>query len=691
MAYRLGIDIGGTFTDLVLVNDEDHKIYFGKTLTTYPDPTLGIISGVDEILNTHDKNICEVKGIVHGTTLVTNAVIERKGAVTGLVTTKNFEDVLEIGREMRYDIYDIFITMPKPLVPGDLRVGVTERVNHIGQIIQKMDENDLIEQVNKLTNKGIKSLAISFLHSYINPEHEKKAEQIIQKYFPDLYISVSSDIMPEIREYERTSASVMNAYVQPLATDYLKNLESRLKYLGFQGQLHIMDSAGRLTSVDGAAKYPVQLLESGPAGGTMAGVYFGELTQKRDILTFDMGGTTAKASVIKNLEPTITHHFEAAREKRFKKGSGLPVRIPVVDMIEIGAGGGSIAHLNHLGLLTVGPESASSVPGPACYDREGRLPTVTDADLVLGYLNPVYFLGGTMRLNVERAKDSIEEFIAKPLNISIEEAAWGIHRVVNENMANAARVHVIEKGLDPRHFSMMAFGGAGPVHSFHTSRLLYSPELIIPSGAGVLSALGFLVSPIAKEEICSYVSVLSDINWKVLNEKIKLITDKAVTFVKDCATDQDKISTTLSCEMRYIGQGHEIAVKIPFTFLNKESEPQLKQLFESAYEKQYGRIINNMKIEAITWRVLAHGPKAKLKIEQSVIGDSQILHKGNRKVFWGKQYEDTPVYNRYALKTGDILEGPCIIEEFESTTVVGHAASVTTDEYKNIIIQNHYL
>jgi N-methylhydantoinase A len=582
--------------------------------------------------------------------------------------------------------------MPKPLIPAELRLSINERMDKGGQIISKINKEEIRACLQKLVDQDVKSVAVCYLHSYVNDEHELVTKTVIEEEFPSLYYTLSSEVMPEIREYERSSATAMNAYVQPIATEYLSTLKLRLKDHGFEKKIYIMDSAGRLTTLEGAAKFPIQLLESGPAGGTMATVYIGEMIGKRDLLAFDMGGTTAKASLIKDAEPSITHHFEAAREKRFKKGSGLPVRIPVVDMIEIGAGGGSIAYINNLGLLTVGPESASSHPGPACYGLGGENPTVTDADLVLGYLNPSYFLGGTMKLDVELAKQSIKNKIADPLGISVEEAAWGIHRVVNENMASAARVHIVEKGLDPRSFSMIAFGGAGPVHAFHTARLLYGTELIVPSGAGVLSAFGFLVSPVAKEEILTYVSTLDDINWSVLNQKIDALIQTSMKFVTSVGVDPTNIMTTISCDMRYRGQGHEINIKIPQDHLNASSISNIKSNFESAYERLYGRIIKDMDIEFITWRILFSGPKAKLNPSQSIIGDQSTLLKNKRMVYWGNSsgYIETPVYNRYAMGQGLIIEGPCIIEEFESTTVVGENATATIDEYKNIIIKNYY-
>ncbi len=683
---KLGIDIGGTFTDLVLLDNTNGMLYFGKTLTTYPDPTLGILNGVNELFQQHSKSIKNVSTLVHGTTLVTNAVIERKGAKTALLTTKGFEDVLEIGREMRYDIYDIFITMPKPLVPKALRKGVTERIDKQGKILTKLAMEEVEKTLIAFQKNGVQSVAISLLHSYSNTKHEKQIGELLKRKFPKFTYSLSCEVMPEIREYERTSATAMNAYVQPLTDQYLKNLNVNLQALGFYGIIHIMNSAGRLTTVEGARKTPVHLLESGPAGGTMAGVYFGKLIGKKDLVTFDMGGTTAKASMIRNLQPEITNHFEAAREKRFKKGSGLPVRIPVIDMIEIGAGGGSIAYINHLGLLTVGPESASSLPGPACYDKGGENPTVTDADLILGFLNEDYFLGGTMALKKDKAIAAMKKKIADPLKISVEEAAWGIHRIVNENMANAARVHIIEKGLDPRFFSMLGFGGAGPVHAFNVARLMNAPQLIIPAGAGVLSALGFLVSPVATEEIASYVSTLNKMDWKKVNTIIASMQEKGFAFLLKAGIKSKDGKVAIVSDMRYTGQGHEITIPIPAGKLSENSIAIIEQNFKEEYRLRYGRDIDNIPIESVTWRVLVSGPSPALIPKQAVVGKHSKTLKGKRKVYWGNGYEDTYVYDRYSIESNKKIKGPCIIEEFESTTVVGHNSTVVIDEYKNIVI-----
>ncbi len=685
---KLGIDIGGTFTDLVLMDDTTGKLHFGKTLTTYPDPAVGIMNGIHEILTNFSVNIQDIETLVHGTTLVTNAIIERKEAKTGFITTEGFEDVLEIGREMRYDIYDLFLSMPKPLVPRNLRLGVEERMDKNGQIVTKLSEKSLETVLNRLNTEGVESIGVCLLHAFANPQHEVEIGDFIKKNYPYIYVSLSSEVMPEIREYERSSATAMNAYVQPITDDYLKRLEKQLQDIGFQGVINIMISSGRLTTIDGARKTPIQLLESGPAGGSMAAVFFGKLTHLSHLLAFDMGGTTAKASIIHNYKPEITNHFEAGRVHRFKKGSGLPVRIPVIDMIEIGAGGGSIARVNALGLLTVGPDSAASQPGPACYGRGGTMPTVTDADVVLGYLNPDYFLGGTMKLDVEAARKAIFEHLADPLSISVEAAALGIYRVVNENMANAARVHILEKGLDPRHYSMIAFGGAGPVHAFNVARLVGSPKMLIPVGAGVASALGFLVSPVASEEMTSYVTKINVANWLHINNFITTMEAKGFDFLDRAFVDRATATVERVAEMRYAGQGHEITVTLPNGVLSVESLTEIERRFKAEYELRYQRSIENVPMEAVTWRVVVSGVSPDIEPSQSVQSVSNQYFKGTRAVWFPNQKTaiDCPVYDRYALPVSQNFDGPAIIEEMESTTVIGLNSSFVVDGHRDILV-----
>lgn len=684
---KLGIDIGGTFTDFVLYDEKSEGIFFAKSLTTYPDPTNGIFDGIEELENRFGLDVSKVETIVHGTTLVTNAVIERKGAKTALVSTRGFEDVLEIGRELRYDIYDLFLTMPKPLVSRDLRIGITERVDTHGKVVTPLQKEELSSISELIKREDVQAVAVCLLNSFANVEHEQVIGKYIAEHHPHVSVSLSSNIMPEIREYERSSATAMNAYVQPLTDQYLAELRQRLNNKNFNGQLLIMISNGSLTTLEGAIKIPIHLLESGPAGGSMAGVFIGNKLKYKNLLCFDMGGTTAKASLIHDGTPEITHHFEAGRVKRFKKGSGLPVRIPVIDMIEIGAGGGSIARVNELGLLTVGPDSASSTPGPACYNLGGTEATVTDADLVLGYLNASYFLGGTMKLSREKAVEAIRKTIADPLGISVEEAAMGVHRIVNENMANAARVHILEKGMDPRHFSMMAFGGAGPVHAFGVARLLNAPAMIIPVGAGVASALGFLVSPVAFEKIHSHIKLLEELNWDTVNSFLSEMTELGKEFVKQNSSDKvHEISRVV--DMRYEGQGHEITIDIPDGKLSSDSIEEIKRRFEKEYTLRYSRIISEVPLEMVTWRVQVKGPTPSIDIIQKsdAIDKAEAL-KGQRKVYFQETgYLNCNVYDRYSLTPNEKVNGPAIIEEKESTAIIGLNGSFHLDMDKNIII-----
>ena len=683
---RLGIDIGGTFTDLVLLDEATGAVRLGKTLTTHGDPTDGIVAGMREVLAEAGAAAADVTNVVHGTTLVTNAVIERKGARTGLVTTAGFRDVLEIGRELRYDIYDLDIVMPEPLVPRDLRVGVPERTDAHGRVRQPLDEAALVEAVDGLVEAGVESVAVVFLHSYANDANERRAAEVIKERHPGLYVSPSCDVMPEIREVERSSATAMNAYVQPVADRYLGRLEERLRAEGFDGVLHIVVSSGRLTTVEGARQRPVELLESGPAGGAMAAAYFGREADLDDLLAFDMGGTTAKAALVVDGAPEITTEFEAAHVKRFKKGSGLPVRVPVVDLIEIGAGGGSIASVNALGLLQVGPESAGSEPGPACYGRGGTRPTVTDTDLVLGYLNPDNFLGGAMRLDVDAAREAIGQHLAEPLGLSVEEAALGVHRVVNENMAGAARTHTLSRGHDPRRFTLVAFGGAGPVHAFGVARRLGVGRLFVPVGAGCASALGFLVSPVATERTRSHVAGLADAEWPAINGFLNAMEADALGFLRQSGVTQSE--TLRTAEMRYRGQGHEVAVALPDGPLGPGRLGEIGERFRETYARRYGRGIDDVALESVTWRVVVSGPTPDVEARQQRVGiggDGAPSRNGQgggavptRPVRFPEHDAPVacPVRSRYALRPGEAFDGPAIIEERESTLVVGPGSRV---------------
>mgnify|MGYP003866605529 CR=1 FL=1 len=678
---RLGVDIGGTFTDFVLEDGASGRTWFGKTLTTPHDPGEAIVTGMQSLLADAGVNAADVGTVVHGTTLVTNAVIERRGARTALLATSGFRDVLEIGRELRYDIYDLQLDTPQPLVPRRWCADVPERIDAAGNIVAPLDLVALDTIVTRLVNEGVESMAICFLHAFVNPVHEQRAAAHIRAHWPSLAVCCSSDVLPEIREYERATATVMNAYVLPITEAYLERLAERLRAIGFDGTIYIMLSSGRLTTIDGARAAPVHLLESGPAGGAMAGVHVCRTSQLPDLLTFDMGGTTAKASLIRQYAPQITTHFEAARVRRFKKGSGLPVRVPVIDMIEIGAGGGSIASLDSLGLLRVGPSSAGAEPGPACYGRGGSQPTVTDADLVLGYLDPAYFLGGRLTLDRPAAERAIATHIADPLGISVEDAALGIHRVVNESMANAARVHIIEKGHDPRRFAMLAFGGAGPVHAFQVARLLNLTDCLVPVGAGVASAFGFLAAPVARELVWSALVRLDRVDWRVTTDRLVAMEADGMTFLRQAGVAESSITVARTADMRYVGQGHDISVPVPSGTLDEAAGARIRAAFEQEYKRTYGRLVEQMAVQIVTWRTVVSGPTPVMSSPRSAAATGRGSFKGTRAVRFPElpSRVDCPVHSRTALVSGDVLTGPVLIEEAESTIVIGPRATVVVD------------
>ena len=478
--YRLGCDIGGTFTDFVLVDDETGKFQTNKCLTSPADPSEAVEQGILQLLDQAPGFIGRVSEFIHGTTLVINAIIERKGACTGLITTRGFRDVLELGREIRYDAYDIFAEYPRPLIPRDLRTEVDERITSDGRVIRDLDMQDVRERLAQLQAAGVESVAVCLINSYENPVHEKAIQKCIRDAAPDLSLSISFEVLPQIREYERTCTTATNAYVKPITASYLQKLSDRLATLGFDGQLFIMLSSGGITSLETAREFPVRIIESGPTAAVIASQHYGKLFAIKDMFCFDMGGTTAKSCLIQKGQAGLVSTFEVGRVQRFKKGSGLPIQVPVVDLMEIGAGGGSIAEINRLGLLQVGPQSAGADPGPVCYGQGGEKPTVTDADLTLVYLDPDYFLGGSMPLDKAAAEKAIATKIAAPLGTSAVEAAFGIHDLINETMAAAAKTHIAEKGGNPGLITVSAFGGAGPVHAYGLACKIGAPRILVP-------------------------------------------------------------------------------------------------------------------------------------------------------------------------------------------------------------------
>jgi N-methylhydantoinase A len=686
---KLGIDVGGTFTDFVLLDEESSSFQVGKTLTTPQDPSIGVIEGTKRLLERLEVPFSDVGNTVHGTTLVTNTIIERKGARTGLITTQGWRDTLEIGRDIRYDLYDLFIERPEPLVPRYLRKEVRERIDKDGSVLIELDEEGVRTAAEGLKQEGVVAVGVCLFHSYRNPVHEQRIKEILEREYPEFHVTISSGVAPEIREYERTSTTVANAYVQPLMKRYLASLERQLGDLGLSGNLYIMLSSGGITTVSVSEQFPIRLIESGPAGGAIAARFYGGLIGEQDVISFDMGGTTAKMCLINKGEPSHANDFESARVRRFKKGSGIVLKVPVIEMIEIGAGGGSVAHIDTMGLLKVGPESAGANPGPASYGQGGTEPTVTDADLVLGYLNEGYFLGGEMTLDRGAAERAIMDRVAKPLGMDLLQAAEGIFDVVNENMSSATRIYSAEKGYDPRTYSLLAFGGAGPVHAYALARLLKLRRVVCPLAAGTTSALGFLVAPMSLDFVRSYVSRLNNLDWQHLDSLFRDMEDTGRKMLSEAGVPEGEMRFVRSAEMRYVGQGYEIPVRIPAGKMDEGRLEEIRGNFYAAYEKLYDRYLTDVPIEALTWRVVASGPtpQVDLRVQNGKVQQSGAV-KGEREAYFSeaKGFLKCKVYDRYSLPPGTEFSGPAIVEEKESTTIVGPSARARIDEYLNLIM-----
>jgi len=698
VASRLGVDIGGTFTDLVVIDEVTGAARVGKILTTPKDPAHAVEQGIAALLEESRTAAGAVRAVVHGTTLATNALIERKGARTALLTTEGFRDALEIRHEGRYDMYDLFIDPPAPLVPRHLRREVRERLLADGSVRQPLDEAGARRVIGELVAEGVEAIAICLLHAYVNPVHERRLAALVRELAPQMAVACASEVVPEIREYERASTTTANVYVAPLMARYLEDLERRLEEQQIPGQLYIMQSSGGIALPPEARRLPIRLVESGPAAGALAAAQAARERGERKLLSFDMGGTTAKACVIDEGAPLIGREFEVARADRFKKGSGLPVRVPVIEMIEIGAGGGSIARVDRMGLLKVGPDSAGADPGPACYNLGGRQPTVTDADLLLGYLDAEFFLGGRMRLDRGAAQRAVEEHVARPLGLDVTQAAWGMHRVVNENMAAAARIHGIERGKDLRSYPLFAFGGAGPVHCWQVASILKTPRIILPFGAGAMSAYGLLAAPLAFDFVRTGRQRLDGADWAAVNHLFAEMEDEGRALLARAGVAASKITVSRIAEMRYLGQGHEVEAAVPPGKLSAASLAKITASFEASYRTLYHRLPQGVPIEALNWRVTVSGPDPKTKLgghakpdrvgrRTGAAGRSAV--KGTRRAYFAERggFVETPVYDRYAFTPGMTLKGPAIVEERESTAVIGPGGRARVDAGLALIVE----
>ena len=690
--YRVGVDIGGTFTDFVLVDEATGTMHFAKELTSPHDPSEAVLAGIRALLAAHKVPLASVDSIVHGTTLCTNAVIERRGAATGLLTTRGFIDLLDLGRERRYDLFDLRLKFPAPLVARARRRELGERVRYDGVVLEALDLVEVDAAVDDLVQShGIEALAVCLLHAYVNPRHEEQVRDRVRARHPDLAVSTSAEVFPFAGEYERFTTTTMNAYVQPMVDRYLTRLERALAADGFRGTLYVMTSAGGTMTLETARRFPVRLLESGPVAGALMSATAGRQIGRPDLLSFDMGGTTAKGCIILDHAPRKKYEFEVARMHEFKPGSGLPVRGPFIDMVEIGAGGGSIAEVDARGLLRVGPRSAGADPGPACYGRGGKQPTLTDANLLLGYLDPAFFNGGRMRLDPAAARAAIVDGIAQRLRLDAAAAAWGIHEVINEDVARAFRVHAAERGVDYRRCSMIAFGGSGPIHALRVARKLRIPSVVFPVGAGVMSAVGLLVSPLSFDTVRSHRALLDQLEPGTFEEHLRPLLDEAAGRLEAAGISRDAMSIERRLDMRYEGQGFEIEVPVP----DDDGPPgvlaQLAARFEARYGELFAVTSNTQPMEIVNWKVAAAGPPPPMADAYRPAPETgaRAVRKGSRQAFFpeARGYIDCPVFDRYALKTGSTLEGPALVEERESTCVIGPGDRLRVDDRLNLVAE----
>jgi N-methylhydantoinase A len=665
---RLAADIGGTFTDIVL--EAGGRLETLKVLTTPDAPERAVVEGAGQVLDAAGLGFSDIDVFLHGTTLATNAVIERKGAKTGLIATQGFRDVIAIADESRYDQYDVFIEKPEPLVPRHLRLTVPERLDVEGQVRLPLDEDAVRAAARRLADEGVTSIAVAFLHSYVDPVHERRAGEIIREAAPDMWVTLSSEVCPEAREYERTSTAVANAYVQPLIAGYLERLAEAFRAAGFANDIHLMTSGGSLASLETARRFPVRLVESGPAGGAILAAHIAAERGENQILSFDMGGTTAKICLIEDGEPLKARAFEVDRSARFMKGSGLPLRIPVIEMVEIGAGGGSIAQIDALGRIQVGPESAGAAPGPACYGLGGERPTVTDGDVVLGKIDPARFAGGKIAIEADRAAQALAAHVGEKMSMDSLQAAYGVAEIVDENMANAARVHAVERGVAISERTLIAFGGAAPLHAARLAEKLGIRRIVVPAGAGVGSAIGFLQAPAAYELVRSRYMRLDQLDLEVINALLDEMSGEATARARSARAEQ--LDETRGAFMRYAGQGHEIEVALPVRALTRDDGAALREAFEAEYGRLYARHIPDAAIEIMSWRVLvAERAKGRERIAATAIGEA-VAAVGSREVFDAGHGALVPasVLQREQLKAGNRIGGPALIVEDGTSTFV---------------------
>ena len=685
---RLGVDIGGTFTDVALEVGE--RRFTAKILTTPQAPEEGVLAALRSVTAKAGVEAGQVALIVHGTTLATNALIERKGARTALLTTEGFRDVLEIRHENRFEQYDINMDLPPPLVPRRLRLPIRERIDTHGEVLLPLDELSVARAIEAVAANHVEAVAVGFLHSFTNPDHEHRVGEAVARRLPNVSVTLSCEVSPEMREYERFSTACANAYLQPLISRYIAKLEHELVRAGFHCPLLLMTSGGGITTTETAIRFPVRLVESGPAGGAIFAACIARQHGRDQVVSFDMGGTTAKICLIDKAQPQTARAFEVARIYRFLKGSGLPLRIPVIEMVEIGAGGGSIARIDTLGRIVVGPDSAGSEPGPVCYGRGGKEPTVTDADAALGRIDPTTFSGGKMPLDIAAAQRILAERIGAPLKLATEHAALGVSEIVDENMANAARVHAIESGKDLQPRTLIAFGGAAPLHAARLAEKLGISGVLVPVNAGVGSAIGLLRAPIAYEVVRGQLMRLGSFEPGLANRLLAGMRAEAEAIVRRAAPAAN-FAEHRSAFMRYRGQGHEIAVELPVRDFTAADRSAIRELFEAAYRRLYSRAIPGVEIEILSWVVSVSAPSEGHLGAPALEAPSEPKPRSRRAIFDQAtgEFREVDIYWRGDLAPGTRISGPAVIAEDETSTVVSPGFDASIDRFGYIeLIRN---
>jgi N-methylhydantoinase A/oxoprolinase/acetone carboxylase beta subunit len=687
--YKLGIDIGGTFTDFTLVDETDGEITIEKEPTTPENPAVGALTGTRRLLETNDVSFGDLSTVVHGTTLVSNTLIEKTGATTGLLTTNGIRDNLERQRGSRYDMFDWGMEYPDPLVPRQRRLEIDERLDDAGEVVRPIDRDQIREQATTLIeDHDVDSIAVSLLHAYENDAHEQVIKSVLDETYPEVSVSLSSAVAPVIREYERTSTTAINAYVMPVVEEYLDFLQEELQDEGFTGEVYLMTSSGGIVNIATAKAEPVRLVESGPAAGVLASRIFGEKQGASDVFSFDMGGTTAKGSIIREGDIRMKYDTDVARVHRFKEGSGYHITTPLLDLTEIGAGGGSIATINDVGLIEVGPESAGSDPGPVCYNRGGERPTVTDASLLLGYLNPEHFYGGRMDLAEERTETVFEEELANHLGVSVTEAAWRVFEVVNENMATAFRRYAASRGIDTRGLSMTALGGAGPSHAFRVARKLDIGEVICPFGAGVGSSLGLTEAPRMYETSTTSQALVAQLDRESFAAQFHTLYEEAADVLSRANVDPDEATVNLSLDMRHVDQGHEIKVPLPGADIDEVNSELALEQSEETYRETFNRESLDRPVEVLTYRLELRETAQTTEVADLATPSDEEGGTDIRDVYFGDEYGfvETEIHQWPKIERGTTIQGPSVVEADQTTVVADPDSTLRVDDNYDITI-----